>query len=154
MKVLERRPILLGLAGPNGAGKSTFYDAHLRSYGLRYVNADALARELDQDPYKAAESANRIRKDLLAQGESFAFETVFVDPVGEKLEFMKEAVADIPAENFAVPDGIIFVRVDKETGEPVATMRGTQPAKTFFECFKEGTEPAGVPRLPDEVIKR
>jgi penicillin-binding protein 1A len=70
------------------------------------------------------------------------------------LEFMKEAVADIPAENFAVPDGIIFVRVDKETGEPVATMRGTQPAKTFFECFKEGTEPAGVPRLPDEVIKR
>lgn len=70
------------------------------------------------------------------------------------LEFMKEAVADIPAENFAVPDGIVFVKVDKETGEPVTTMRGTQPAKTIFECFKEGTEPAGVPRLPDEAIKR
>ena len=70
------------------------------------------------------------------------------------LEFMKEAVADIPAENFAVPDGIVFVKVDKETGEPVTTMRGAQPAKTIFECFREGTEPAGVPRLPDEVIKR
>ncbi len=70
------------------------------------------------------------------------------------LEFMKEAVADIPSENFAVPDGIVFVRVDKETGEPVATIRGVQPGKAIFECFKEGTEPAGVPRLPDEQIKK
>lgn len=44
MNILERRPILLALAGPNGAGKSTFYDAHLRPYGLRFVNADELAR--------------------------------------------------------------------------------------------------------------
>ncbi len=70
------------------------------------------------------------------------------------LEFMKEAVADIPSENFAVPDGIVFVRVDKETGEPVATIRGVQPGKAIFECFKEGTEPAGVPRLPDGQIKK
>jgi penicillin-binding protein 1A len=70
------------------------------------------------------------------------------------LEFMKEAVNDIPSENFAVPDGIIFVRVDKETGEPVVTVRGAQSGKTIFECFKEGTEPAGVPRLPDEQIKK
>ncbi|HYB20858.1 MAG TPA: PBP1A family penicillin-binding protein [Thermodesulfobacteriota bacterium] len=70
------------------------------------------------------------------------------------LEFMKDAVNDIPSENFAVPDGIIFVRVDKETGEPVAAGRGGQSSKVIFECFKEGTEPAGVPRLPDEQIKR
>ncbi len=82
------------------------------------------------------------------------YETGAVAALPIWLEFMKEAVADIPAENFPVPDGIIFVKVDKETGEPVTTMRGPQPAKTFFECFKEGTEPAGVPRLPDEVIKR
>lgn len=91
MKVLERRPILVVLAGPNGAGKSTFYDAHLRSYGFRFVNADELSRLLDVDPYSAAEVADQIRRELLAQKESFAFETVFSDPVGARLEFMKDA---------------------------------------------------------------
>jgi predicted ABC-type ATPase len=91
MKVLDRRPILLALAGPNGAGKTTFYSAHLQPYGLRFVNADELARELCVDPYTAAEVADRIRKEFVARRESFAFETVFSDPVGAKLEFLKDA---------------------------------------------------------------
>jgi penicillin-binding protein 1A len=57
------------------------------------------------------------------------------------LEFMKAVVADIPVENFGVPDGIVFVKVDKETGEPVTTLRWAKSGKTIFECFKEGTEP-------------
>lgn len=91
MKILERRPILVAVAGPNGAGKSTFYAAHLQSYGLRFVNADELANQLELSPYKAAEAADRIRAELLAQRESFAFETVFSDPVGAKIEFLMEA---------------------------------------------------------------
>ena len=83
--------MIVAIAGPNGAGKTTFYHAHLKSAALRFVNADLLARELDSDPYEAARVADAIRRELVARRESFAFETVFSDPVGEKLSFLKES---------------------------------------------------------------
>jgi predicted ABC-type ATPase len=89
--VLDRRPIVVALAGPNGAGKTTFYHAHLRAAGLRLVNADVLARELKMDPYAAARVAGAIREELIRQRESFVFETVFSDPVGDKLGFLRTA---------------------------------------------------------------
>lgn len=90
---LDRRPIVVALAGPNGAGKTTFYHAHLEPAGLRYLNADLLAQELKIDPYEAADLATSIRQELIRQGESFVFETVFSDPVGDKLAFLVDAVA-------------------------------------------------------------
>lgn len=90
---LDARPVVVAVAGPNGAGKSTFCEAHLLPAGLRLVNADDLARELAIGPYEAAEVASRLRETLLAQGESFAFETVFSDPVGEKVDFLRRAAA-------------------------------------------------------------
>lgn len=90
---LDRRPIVVALAGANGAGKSTFYHAHLRPAGLRFVNADILARELNLASYAAAEMANLLRRELIMQRESFIFETVFSDPVGDKLTFLKDAAA-------------------------------------------------------------
>jgi len=90
---LDARPIVVAVAGPNGAGKTTFYGAHLERAGLRFVNADDLARELEVDAYEAAEVAKQLREALLAQGESFVFETVFSDPVGDKLEFLLRASA-------------------------------------------------------------
>ncbi len=73
------------------------------------------------------------------------------------LEFMKEAVKEMPVQDFPVPDGIVFVKIDKETGEPMGSMRWVKSGKVLFECFKEGTEPSpdgskasGVKRLPDE----
>ncbi|MCI0536226.1 MAG: zeta toxin family protein [Verrucomicrobiales bacterium] len=89
---LDRRPVIVALAGPNGAGKTTFYHAHLRSAGLRFVSADVLALELDIDPYAAAELADALRRELMKQRQSFVFETVFSDPVGDKLAFLNEAV--------------------------------------------------------------
>lgn len=89
--ILERRPILIALAGPNGAGKSTFFEAHLSDAGLRFVNADVLALSLGIDPYAAAELADAVRRQLIEQRESFIFETVFSDPVGEKVAFLKHA---------------------------------------------------------------
>jgi len=89
--VLDRRPIMVALAGPNGAGKTTFYYAHLQAAALRFVNADVLTRELGFDPYAAAQVADRVRRQLVAERESFVFETVFSDPVGDKLKFLKEA---------------------------------------------------------------
>lgn len=88
--ILERRPIAIAVAGPNGAGKTTLYRSHLEPSGLRFVNADALANRLQIDAYRAAEAADTIRRMLVESGESFIFETVFSDPVGEKLEFLKE----------------------------------------------------------------
>ena len=88
---LDQRPIIVALAGPNGAGKTTFYHSHLAPAGLRFVNADAIARELNLDPYAAATVADSVRRELVKQRESFVFETVFSDPVGEKLKFLKEA---------------------------------------------------------------
>ena len=121
MKILERRPILLVLAGPNGAGKSTFYYAHLLPYGLRFVNADELSLQLALDPYKAAEVADQIRRELLAQRESFVFETVFSDPVGAKLEFMKEA------EQAGYTVVLFFIGVDKpKVSEERVAMRVAQ----------------------------
>jgi predicted ABC-type ATPase len=88
---LDKRPVVIALAGPNGAGKSTFYEAHLKDCGLRFLNADVLAGELGLDAYQGAEVAAKLRQELVKQGESFVFETVFSDPVGDKLNFLKQA---------------------------------------------------------------
>ena len=87
----DRRPIIVAVAGPNGAGKTTFCNAHLRSAALRVINADVLAHELELDAYAAATVADSIRRELVKRRESFVFETVFSDPVGDKVEFLKEA---------------------------------------------------------------
>jgi predicted ABC-type ATPase len=90
---LDRRPVIVALAGPNGAGKTTFYHAHLQPAGLRFVNVDVLARELSLDSYAAADLAEVLRQQLVEQRESFVFERVFSDPVGDKLTFLQEAAA-------------------------------------------------------------
>ena len=90
---LDRRPVIVALAGPNGAGKSTFYHAHLEEAGLRFVNADVLSCELRIGPYEAAKVADSLRRELVKQRESFIFETVFSDPAGDKLAFLKDAAA-------------------------------------------------------------
>jgi penicillin-binding protein 1A len=57
------------------------------------------------------------------------------------LEFMKEATAKKPVENFSVPGGIVFVRIDPATGEPIPPGRLNPFGRGIFECFKEGTAP-------------
>ena len=88
----DARPVIVAIAGPNGAGKSTFYEAFVRQAGLRFINADDIARSLGIDAYEAAQLAEGIRRELVAQGESFVFETVFSDPQGAKVEFLRDAV--------------------------------------------------------------
>ena len=90
---LDKRPVIVAITGPNGAGKSTFHESFLRDCGLRFVNADDIARELDIDAYAAAKVADSIRRELVEQRESFVFETVFSDPVGDKVAFLREAAA-------------------------------------------------------------
>jgi predicted ABC-type ATPase len=89
--LLEKRPLLITIAGPNGAGKSTFYHSHLASAGLPFINADVIAREMQIDPYDAANIASAMRNRHVEQKLSFVFETVFSDPAGDKLAFLKKA---------------------------------------------------------------
>lgn len=116
---LESRPIIVALAGPNGAGKSTFYDSFLANVGLRFVNADILSLSLQLDPYAAAGLADSIRNQLVDRRESFIFETVFSDPAGDKLAFLKAAEAAgyavalifIGLENAGLSDERVAMRV-------------------------------------------
>jgi len=92
--VLDRRPLVVAIAGPNGAGKTTFYDAFLSPAGLRFLNVDLLAQDLGLEPAAAAELAGVLCHRLLAEHESFVFETVFSDPVGDKLGFLTRAATE------------------------------------------------------------
>jgi len=99
---LAAQPVLVCLAGPNGAGKTTFFEEYLARLGLPFVNADRVARALrDAEPTagpvdidrRAFAEAERLRAALLEARLSFCTETVFSDPVGAKLTFLKEARA-------------------------------------------------------------
>jgi predicted ABC-type ATPase len=90
---LDKRPIIVAIAGPNGAGKTTFCRSQLANAGLRIVNTDEIARVMGMDAYAAAAVAGAIRRQLVEARESFAFETVFSDPVGDKLGFLESAGA-------------------------------------------------------------
>jgi predicted ABC-type ATPase len=84
------------LVGGNGAGKSTFYRLALEPLGLPFVNANLLARIVfPEDPeahsYEAAQLAERQRLDLLQEGVSFCFETVYSHP--SKIDFIAQAKA-------------------------------------------------------------
>jgi predicted ABC-type ATPase len=144
VSVLDRRPIVVALAGPNGAGKTTFYHAHLRSAGLRLVNADVLARELKMDPYAAARVAGAIREELIRQRESFVLETVFSDPVGDELGFLRTAAE---AEYTVL---LCFIGISgPEVSEERVAMRVLQgghdvPQEKLTARFAENAETLGI----------
>ena len=90
----EKRLIVI-VAGPNGAGKSTFVETFLKPTGILVVNPDEVAKALSPDSpealaYEAARVADAWRRDLAARGVSFCMETVFSDPQGAKVDFLKE----------------------------------------------------------------
>jgi predicted ABC-type ATPase len=133
--LLNRRPIVVAVAGPNGAGKSTFFDAHLSDMGLRFVNADQLALWMGIDPYKAAALADAVRRQLVAQRESFIFETVFSDSQGDKLNFLKET------ERSGYTVLLIFIGIARpEISDQRVAMRASRgghdvPRQKLFDRF-------------------
>lgn len=118
---LDKRPIIIALAGSNGAGKSTFYESYLADGGLRFINADVLSASLGLSPYEAADLAASIRRQLVVQLESFIFETVLSDPLGEKVD----QLASYAAHGYTVV--LIFIRINsaEESIKRVA-MRASQ----------------------------
>jgi penicillin-binding protein 1A len=63
------------------------------------------------------------------------------------LGFMKRVLVNEPVKTFQPPEGVVFAKIDAETGLlPVPESR-----KTLFECFKEGTVPSEHSKRPGEV---
>ncbi|AHI07240.1 penicillin-binding protein 1A [Bdellovibrio bacteriovorus W] len=58
------------------------------------------------------------------------------------IDYMKEAHDGLPQMTFPVPDGIVFVNIDSETGK-LATAAST---KIVRQAFAEGTEPTSASR--------
>ncbi len=64
------------------------------------------------------------------------------------LDYMQQALEGKPARAFTVPDGVVFAKIDAETG----LLPIEESEKTIFECFKEGTVPTEYTPKPDAVI--
>lgn len=94
------------IVGPNGAGKSTCYRKYLRDalkgHIDNHVDPDEIERQIRQDldgeklpddefSAMARDEAAMQRNIHLANRVSFSFETVFSDPYGDKLDFMRQA---------------------------------------------------------------
>ena len=151
---LDQRPIVVAIAGSNGAGKSTFFEVFLSDCGLRFVNADVIAKGLEITAYDAAELAASIRSSLVSQRESFIFETVLSDPVGDKVD----TLAKYSDAGYTVV--LIFIQVN-DVGESIrrVAMRASQGGhdvpdeklKSRFERTKANLQRA-IARLPHVLV--
>ena len=65
------------------------------------------------------------------------------------LGFMKEILKDQPIKVFQVPEGVVFAKIDAETG----LLPIPESKETRFECFKEGTVPTEYTKKPDTVTE-
>jgi penicillin-binding protein 1A len=60
------------------------------------------------------------------------------------LYFMSQVLKDQPVEDFAVPEGVVFAKIDAKTG----LLASPYSDKTVFQAFKEGTEPKAYTPKP------
>lgn len=65
------------------------------------------------------------------------------------LGFMQKILADKPVRVFQVPEGVVFAKIDAETG----LLPISESPKTLFECFKEGTAPTAYTKRPGQVTE-
>ncbi len=111
--------LLFMIVGHNGAGKSTFYRRYLQPLlgsEIPHIDPDVIERQIaeegregvDSDGSSNSEVSSPSRqRSLLAQKlssvqrislrddeRSFSFETVFSDPIGDKLDFLRNATRE------------------------------------------------------------
>jgi len=66
------------------------------------------------------------------------------------LGFMQRALEDKPVEVFQPPEGVVFAKIDADTGLlPIAESKDV-----IFECFKEGTVPTEFTKAPGEISEK
>jgi penicillin-binding protein 1A len=63
------------------------------------------------------------------------------------LDFMQKILQNEPAHIFQVPEGVVFAKIDAQTG----LLPIPESKETIFECFKEGTVPTQYTPRPGSV---
>ena len=66
------------------------------------------------------------------------------------LGFMQRVLKDKPVEVFEAPDGVVFAKIDADTG----LLPIPESKNVIFECFKEGTAPIKTTKRPDEISNK
>ena len=65
------------------------------------------------------------------------------------LGFMKKILKNKPVRVFQMPEGVVFSKIDAETG----LLPAVESKKTIFECFKEGTVPTEYTKKSDSITE-
>ena len=65
------------------------------------------------------------------------------------LGYMQRLLSGKPIRVFPVPEGVVFTKIDAETG----LLPIPESKETYFECFKEGTVPIDYTPRPDVVVE-
>lgn len=125
-----RRVLPLGrpVAGKTGT-TNNLYDAWFVGYTPHYVTGAWVGYDKEQP---------------LGRGETGARAA---SPIW--LGFMKRFLAEKPVRVFQVPEGVVFTKIDADTGK----LAIPESKRTIFECFKEGTEPTEYTSKPDTVTE-
>ena len=64
------------------------------------------------------------------------------------LGFMDAILKEKPVRMFQVPEGVVFAKIDAQTG----LLPIPESPKTRFECFREGTVPTETTKKPDTIV--
>jgi len=119
-----KRPV----AGKTGTSNNLF-DAWFVGYTPRYITGVWVGFDEEKS---------------LGEGEQGA---LTASPIW--LGFMREILKDQPIKVFQVPEGVVFAKIDAETG----LLPIPESKETIFECFKEGTVPTEYTKKPDTVTE-
>jgi penicillin-binding protein 1A len=119
-----KRPV----AGKTGTSNNLF-DAWFIGYTPRYITGVWVGFDEEKS---------------LGEGEQGA---LTASPIW--LGFMREILKDQPIKVFQVPEGVVFAKIDAETG----LLPIPESKETIFECFKEGTVPTEYTKKPDTVTE-
>lgn len=87
-----KKPEIIVFAGPNGSGKTTV--TKLAKVIEPYINADEIKRTNYCSDLEAAQFAEKMREDCVAQNKSFTFETVL--STDRNLKLLQKAIKLIP----------------------------------------------------------
>jgi penicillin-binding protein 1A len=117
-----KRPV----AGKTGTTNNLF-DAWFMGYTPQYITGTWVGFD-DEAPLGKSETGSRAASPIW-------------------LGFMKRILADKPPKIFEVPEGIVFTKIDAETG----LLPIPESKKTVFVSFKEGTEPTDYSKRPGEI---
>ena len=114
------------MAGKTGT-TNNLYDAWFVDYTPRYITGVWVGFD-EEGPLGKGETGSRAASPIF-------------------LGFMKRVLKDKPIRAFRVPEGVVFSKIDAETG----LLPIPESKKTIFECFKEGSVPTEYTKKPGAV---